>query len=79
MRLHLSVGVGHSVGHVHLIARVHEAVIEAHCPVGSLLLRVQVIYLLLVRAHLVGDVIAATLDPATFAFLEVAVHFGGPN
>ena len=49
MGLHLRVCIGHCVGNVYLIAWIHEGVVEAHGPVGSLLLWIQVVDLLLVR------------------------------
>ena len=49
MGLHLRVCIGHCVGNVYLIAGIHEGVVEAHGPVGSLLLWIQVVDLFLVR------------------------------
>lgn len=57
----------------------HEGVVEAHGPVGALLLRVQVIDLLLVSGLFIDYVFAATLLPAALSFLQATVHLGRPD
>ena len=73
---HLGICVGNCVGDVHLVTRVHEGVVKAHGPVGALLLRIQVVDFFLVGRDLVSDILAALLQPATLALVEIAVHLG---
>ena len=53
---HLGVCVRNCVGDVDLVTCVHEGVVEAHGPVGSLLLWIQVVDLFLVGGDFVGHV-----------------------
>ena len=73
---HLGVCVRNCVGDVDLVTCVHEGVVEAHGPVGALLLRIQVVDFFLVGRDLVSDILAAFLQPATLAFIQVPVHLG---
>ena len=73
---HLGICVRNCVGNVHLVTRVHEGVVKAHGPVGALLLRIQVVDFFLVGRDLVSDILAALLQPAALAFVEIAVHLG---
>ena len=66
---HLGVCVRNCVGDVDLVTCVHESVVEAHGPVGALLLRIQVVDFFLVGGDLVSDILAALLQPATLAFI----------
>ena len=66
---HLGVCVRNCVGDVDLVACVHEGVVEAHSPVGALLLRIQVVDFFLVSGGLVSAIFAALLQPATLAFI----------
>jgi len=67
--VHLCDSVWYCICYIDFIAGVHESIIEAHSPVRSLPLRVQIIDLFLVGADLVGHISAAILDPAALAFL----------
>ena len=79
VRLHLGIRVWHGVGDVDLITRVHECIVETHCPEAALLLRVQVVDLLLVGRGLVSYILTHVLDPAALALLQVSVGLGRPN
>ena len=76
---HLGICVGNCVGNVHLVTRVHEGVVKAHGPVGALLLRIQVVDFFLVGGGLVSDILAALLQPATLAFIQIPVHLRRPD
>ena len=71
---HLGIGVRNCVSDVDLVTCVHEGIVEAHGPVGALLLGIQVVDFFLVGGDLVSDVLAALLQPATLAFIQVPVH-----
>lgn len=64
MRLHLGVGVGYRVGHVHLIPRVLKGEIKWHLIVRPLLMLVHLVDLSVVRWDLVLHILPA-LEPAS--------------
>lgn len=66
---HLGIGVRNCVSDVDLVTCVHEGIVEAHGPVGALLLRIQVVNFFLVGGDLVSDILAALLHPAALAFV----------
>ena len=79
MCLHLCHCVRDGVGNVDFVAWIHECVIEAHRPIRSLLLGVQIVDFLLICGHFIRDIVATVLDPATFALLQVSIHLSRPN
>ena len=71
--LHLGVSVRDGVGDINLIRIILELIFKAELVVGTLLLRVKVIYFFRVGGMLVTNVVAALLVPPSFSLLEVFV------
>ena len=67
--LHLSESIRYRVCNIYLISWIHESIVEAHSPIGPLLLGVEVVDLFLVGGLLVCDILTALLHPAALTLL----------